>query len=761
MTATATRPAASPSDGELSHRQILTILSGLVMGMFLAALDQNIVSTAIKTIGNDLHDLKAQAWVTTAFLITTTIAAPLFGKLSDIYGRKRLFMLSIVIFTIGSALCGLATSMYELAGFRAFQGIGAGGIMPLAMAVIGDIIPPRERARYQGYMMAVFASASVLGPVLGGLLSGASDFLGVAGWRWIFYINVPLAAAALIVVARVLRLDHARRERRIDWWGSVMLAVGLVPLLVVAEQGQSWGWASVASFTCYVLGAVGLALFVVIQHRMGDDALLPLRLFRSPTFSVASGQVTIIGMAMFGGLSVIPLYLQIVKGASPTKSGLLLLPMVAGLMLASLAAGRIVARTGRYKVFPVVGSVLMVIGMGLFITLRADTALWTTDIYMTIFGIGLGMNMQSLVLAMQNAVPAKDMGVASAASFTAYLLSAAGLIVFVWIQHRMGDDALLPLRLFRSPTFSVASGQVTIIGMAMFGGLAVIPLYLQIVKGASPTRSGLLLLPMVAGLMLASLGSGRLIARTGRYKVFPVVGSVLMVIGMGLLVTVGADTPLGPTDIYMTIFGLGLGLNMQSLVLAMQNAVPAKDMGVASASSSFFRSVGGTLGTAIFLSILFSEAGTKIGQQYAKAATDPAYLAAAKANPAQVTSLQQHLSGGLDDTSFLNGLAKPLVHPFFVGFSSAGDVVFAVTAILLLAAVVLSACLKEVPLRRVSGNQARAAAEASAGDSAVVADHDAGAEPAGAVRAPGAGDAVSDATRTLVRNKGLTIEEET
>jgi EmrB/QacA subfamily drug resistance transporter len=592
MTATATRPAASPSDGELSHRQILTILSGLVMGMFLAALDQNIVSTAIKTIGNDLHDLKAQAWVTTAFLITTTIAAPLFGKLSDIYGRKRLFMLSIVIFTIGSALCGLATSMYELAGFRAFQGIGAGGIMPLAMAVIGDIIPPRERARYQGYMMAVFASASVLGPVLGGLLSGASDFLGVAGWRWIFYINVPLAAAALIVVARVLRLDHARRERRIDWWGSVMLAVGLVPLLVVAEQGQSWGWASVASFTCYVLGAVGLALFVVIQHRMGDDALLPLRLFRSPTFSVASGQVTIIGMAMFGGL-------------------------------------------------------------------------------------------------------------------------------------------------------------------------AVIPLYLQIVKGASPTRSGLLLLPMVAGLMLASLGSGRLIARTGRYKVFPVVGSVLMVIGMGLLVTVGADTPLGPTDIYMTIFGLGLGLNMQSLVLAMQNAVPAKDMGVASASSSFFRSVGGTLGTAIFLSILFSEAGTKIGQQYAKAATDPAYLAAAKANPAQVTSLQQHLSGGLDDTSFLNGLAKPLVHPFFVGFSSAGDVVFAVTAILLLAAVVLSACLKEVPLRRVSGNQARAAAEASAGDSAVVADHDAGAEPAGAVRAPGAGDAVSDATRTLVRNKGLTIEEET
>src|SRR6202011_3326427 len=215
MPATATRPADSPSDGALSHRQILTILSGLVLGMFLAALDQTIVSTAIKTIGNDLHDLQAQAWVTTAFLITSTIAAPLFGKLSDIYGRKRLFMLAIVIFVAGSALCGLATSMYELAGFRAFQGIGAGGIMPLALAVIGDIIPPRERARYQGYMMAVFASASVLG----GLLAGTTDFLGVAGWRWIFYINVPIAAVALIVIARVLKLDHVRRERRIDWWG--------------------------------------------------------------------------------------------------------------------------------------------------------------------------------------------------------------------------------------------------------------------------------------------------------------------------------------------------------------------------------------------------------------------------------------------------------------------------------------------------------------------------------------------------------------
>jgi EmrB/QacA subfamily drug resistance transporter len=573
MTATATRPLDSPSDGALSHRQILTILSGLVLGMFLAALDQTIVSTAIKTIGNDLHNLQAQAWVTTAFLITSTIAAPLFGKLSDIYGRKRLFMLAIVIFVAGSALCGLATSMYELAGFRAFQGIGAGGIMPLALAVIGDIIPPRERARYQGYMMAVFASASVLGPVLGGLLAGTDDFLGVAGWRWIFYINVPIAIVALIVIARVLKLDHVRRQRRIDWWGSVMLAVGLVPLLVVAEQGQSWGWTSAAAFTCY---------------------------------------------------------------------------------------------------------------------------------FLTVAGLGL----------------------------------------FVWIQHKMGDDALLPLRLFRSPTFSVASAQVTIIGMAMFGGLSVIPLYLQIVKGASPTKSGLLLLPLVGGLMLASLGAGRLVARTGRYKIFPVVGSVLMLIGMGLLVTTSADTPLWRTDVFMAVFGIGLGLNMQSLVLAMQNAVPAKDMGVASAASTFFRSVGGTLGTAVFLSILFSLAGTKIAQQYTKAATDPGYLAAAKANPGQVASLHQHLSGGLDDTSFLNGLARPLVHPFFVGFSTAGDVVFAVVAILLVAAVILSSCLKEVPLRLVSGNQARAAAGPAEGTAA---QGDTMAAPADSVLVSGTDDTANAA----------------
>ncbi|MDT4938498.1 MAG: hypothetical protein QOG80_2169, partial [Pseudonocardiales bacterium] len=274
--------AAPPvsADGALTHRQILTILSGLILGMFLAALDQTIVSTAIRTIGDDLHGLSIQAWVTTAFLVTSTIATPIFGKLSDIYGRKPLFMIAITIFIVGSALCGISQSMYMLAAFRAFQGIGAGGLFPLALAIMGDIIPPRERARYQGYFMAVFATASVLGPVVGGFFAGQSSILGISGWRWIFYINVPIGVAALFVVMRVLQLGHHRKDHRIDWNGAAALVLTLVPWLIIAEQGRVWGWGSASAYVCYLLGAIGLGAFLFIETRMGDDALLPMRLFR-------------------------------------------------------------------------------------------------------------------------------------------------------------------------------------------------------------------------------------------------------------------------------------------------------------------------------------------------------------------------------------------------------------------------------------------------------------------------------------------------
>jgi EmrB/QacA subfamily drug resistance transporter len=432
MAATAaTAPAPS---GELTHKQIMTILSGLMLGMFLASLDQMIVSTAIRTIGDDLHGLAAQAWVTTAFLITTTISTPLYGKLSDIYGRKRLFLLAISIFVVGSALCGLATSMYMLAGFRAFQGIGAGGLMSLALAIIGDIIAPRERAKYQGYFMAVFATSSVLGPVLGGFFAGSADIFGIPGWRYIFYINVPIGIIALIVVTKVLHVDHHRIDHRVDWWGALMLVIGLVPLLIVAEQGQSWGWGSAGALACYVIGIAGLVAFVRLEARLGDEALLPLRLFRTQTFSVGSAQSFVIGVGMFGGMMSIPLYLQIVKGASPTKAGLLVLPMVAGIMVASLAAGIITMRTGRYKIFPVIGCAMLVIGMGLLATVRADTSLLVTDVYMIVFGAGLGLNMQSIVLAMQNAVPPKDMGVAtSSTTFFRQVGGSLGTAVFLSI----------------------------------------------------------------------------------------------------------------------------------------------------------------------------------------------------------------------------------------------------------------------------------------------------------------------------------------
>jgi EmrB/QacA subfamily drug resistance transporter len=439
MSASVAQPVTA--SGGLSHKQIMTILSGLLLGMFLAALDQTIVSTAIRTIGDDLNGLSMQAWVTTAFLITSTIATPLFGKLSDIYGRKPFFMLAISIFILGSALCGLAQSMYMLAAFRAFQGIGAGGLMPLVLAIIGDIIPPRERARYQGYFMAVFATSSVLGPVIGGFFAGQGTILGITGWRWIFYINVPIGILALIVVEAVLKLEHHRRDHRIDWGGAGMLVVGLVPLLIIAEQGREWGWASGRAYLCYVIGVLGLAAFVWVQSRMGDEALLPLRLFRNSVFSVGSAQAAVVGMGMFGGIAAIPLYLQIVKGASPTKAGLLILPMVAAMMIASLTSGQFTSRTGRYKILPVIGSVLMVLGLLLMTRIGADTPLWEADIYMMVFGLGLGLNMQSIVLAMQNAVEPRDMGVAtSAVTFFRQVGGSLGTAVFLSILFTRAAD---------------------------------------------------------------------------------------------------------------------------------------------------------------------------------------------------------------------------------------------------------------------------------------------------------------------------------
>ncbi|WP_243869115.1 MDR family MFS transporter [Streptomyces liangshanensis] len=427
--------ADAPRTG-YTHRQIMVILSGLLLGMFLAALDQTVVSTAIYKIGESLDGLTAQAWVTTAFLITSTIATPMYGKLSDQYGRKPFFLFAIAVFITGSALCTLSTSMYMLAGFRAFQGIGAGGLFSLAFAIIGDIIAPRERAKYQGYFMAVFGTSSVLGPVVGGALAGQNTLLGIDGWRWIFLINVPIGVVALIVVAKVLHLEHNRREHRIDFAGAIALVVALVPLLIVAEQGRTWGWGSGSSLACYVIGVLGVAAFLLAERRAGDDALLPMRLFRNGVFAVGAAQSTIIGIGMFGGITLLPLYLQLVKGNSPTKAGLLTLPLVLGIMALSVVAGQITSRTGRYKIFPIIGGALLVIGMLMLWRLSADSGLVYTDISMFVVGAGLGLNMQTIVLAMQNAVPPRDIGVAtSSTTFFRQMGGTAGVAVFLSIVY--------------------------------------------------------------------------------------------------------------------------------------------------------------------------------------------------------------------------------------------------------------------------------------------------------------------------------------
>lgn len=428
--------ASGDGTGELSHGQILTIMSGLMLGMFLAALDQTVVATAIRVIGDDLHGLSAQAWVTTAFLITSTIATPLYGKLSDIYGRKPFFLFAISIFVCGSVLCSFATSMYMLAGFRAVQGIGAGGLFTLALSIVADIVSPSQRAKYQGYFIAVFGTSSVLGPLIGGSLAGADSILGITGWRWIFLVNVPIGIIALLVVTIVLNIPHTRLDQRVDYPGAALLVVALVPLLLVAEQGRTWGWASPSALACYAIGVLGLACFVVIEARQRDSALLPLRLFANPVFSLTSVQTALIGVGMFGAVSVLPLYLQIVKGASPTASGLLTLPLVGGIMVASLTSGQITSRTGQYRIFPIIGSAMMIVGMVLLWRLTAASSYLYVDIAMALLGVGVGLNMQTLTLAMQNSVLRSDIGVATASStFFRQIGGTLGVAAFLSILY--------------------------------------------------------------------------------------------------------------------------------------------------------------------------------------------------------------------------------------------------------------------------------------------------------------------------------------
>ncbi|MEJ1181267.1 MDR family MFS transporter [Pseudarthrobacter sp. NPDC055928] len=428
----------------LTQRQIVTVMVGLMLGMFLASLDQTIVSTSIYTIANDLDGLSLQAWATTAYLITSTVSTPLYGKLSDIFGRRPLYLIAIVIFLAGSLYAGSVHSMTELAIARGVQGLGAGGLLALALTIIGDIVSLKDRAKYQGYFMSVFGISSVLGPVVGGAFAGSANILGFDGWRWVFFINLPIGLAALTVVFLFLHLPAKHVKQKIDYFGAAAITLAIVPLLLVAEQGRSWGWASMNSFLCYGLGVVGIAWFLLAEKRAGDYALIPLRLFRNATFGLSSLLNFIIGIGMFGAIAMLPMYLQLVKGLTPTEAGLMMITFTLGILTGSITAGRTISASGTYRIFPITGTaILTAAALVMGLSLGVDTGLWVPGVIAVFFGMGLGFCMQPLTLAMQVSVPPKDMGVGtSSAAFFRSMGGAVGTAVFI------------------SMLFSVAAGRI-------------------------------------------------------------------------------------------------------------------------------------------------------------------------------------------------------------------------------------------------------------------------------------------------------------
>ncbi|MCD4851144.1 MFS transporter [Arthrobacter sp. AK01] len=428
----------------LTHRQTLTVMVGLMLGMFLSSLDQTIVSTSIYTIANDLDGLSLQAWATTAYLITSTVSTPLYGKLSDIFGRRPLYLVAIVIFLAGSLYAGSVHSMTELAIARGIQGLGAGGLLALALTIIGDIVALKDRAKYQGYFMSVFGISSVLGPVIGGAFAGSANILGFDGWRWVFFINLPIGLAALVVVFMYLHLPARHVKQKIDYWGAAAITLAIVPLLLVAEQGRTWGWASAGSWLCYGLGIIGIVAFLLAEKRAGDYALIPLRLFKNMTFGLSSLLNFIIGIGMFGAIAMLPMYLQLVKGLTPTEAGLMMITFTVGILFGSISAGRTISSSGVYRIFPIMGTATLAAAatvMGL--VLGVDTGLWVPGLIAVFFGVGLGFCMQPLTLAMQVSVPPKDMGVGtSTAAFFRSMGGAVGTAVFISMLFSTAADKI-------------------------------------------------------------------------------------------------------------------------------------------------------------------------------------------------------------------------------------------------------------------------------------------------------------------------------
>ncbi|MFD9429764.1 DHA2 family efflux MFS transporter permease subunit [Streptomyces sp. NPDC060002] len=426
--------AADPREEHVSGN-VLVSIGALLLGMLLAALDQTIVSTALPTIVSELGGMEHLSWVVTAYLLASTAATPLWGKLGDQYGRKRLFQIAIVIFLIGSALCGMAQNMPQLIAFRGLQGLGGGGLMVLSMAIVGDLVPPRDRGRYQGLFGAVFGATSVLGPLLGGL------FTEHLSWRWVFYVNLPVGVVALAVIAAVLHIPRKSTKHVIDYLGTFLIAAVATCLVLVASLGgTTWDWASPQIVGLTVLGVLLIVAFVAAERRAAEP-VLPLKLFRIRTFTLSAVISFIVGFAMFGAMTYLPTFLQVVQGVSPTLSGVHMLPMVAGLLLASTASGQIVSRTGRWKVFPVAGTGVTTLGLLLLHRLDEHSSTGAMSACFFVFGLGLGLVMQVLVLIVQNAVAYEDLGVAtSGATFFRSIGASFGVAIFGTIfSGRLGD----------------------------------------------------------------------------------------------------------------------------------------------------------------------------------------------------------------------------------------------------------------------------------------------------------------------------------
>lgn len=411
-------PRGDEGPSYLNHREIIQVMIGLMAGVFLAALDQSIVGTALPRIVSDLGGLEHLSWVVTAYLLTSTASTPLWGKISDLYGRRPMFQAAIIIFLIGSVISGAATSMGMLIGARAVQGLGGGGLMALALAIIGDVIPPRERGRYQGFFGAVFGVSSVAGPLLGGF------FTDGPGWRWIFWLNIPIGLAALVITSRALHMPKVRREHRIDYLGAA-LVVGSVSsiLLYTSWAGSDYGWLDPLSLSLLALGLLLAVAFVLVELR-ASEPIIPMRLFRKPVFRWTTIYSFFMGMAMFGGIIYLPFYLQVVKGYSPTGSGLAMLPMVVGMFTTSIGSGYLITRTGRYRVFPILGAAVVALSILLLGTVGVETNYWLLAFYMLLLGSGLGFTMQTVVTAVQNAVDFRDLGAAT--SSVAFFRSMGG-----------------------------------------------------------------------------------------------------------------------------------------------------------------------------------------------------------------------------------------------------------------------------------------------------------------------------------------------